>query len=276
MIEFDQNLNPVEPPQPSNSSFTQPTNAPTSTPRPPMYPGGGRGLGMVLGMIVLVLVIAGFITMSSRPNASIGQPEGLTVMADATAYASPDIARVNVGVMKNAKTVADVEKQLADASANIKKALTDAGIKDADIKTVDYSIYPDQTYINGISRVSGYNGRHSMEVTIRDLEKTDSVLSVVTNAGANEIGQLIFTLEKPDDKLAEARKEAIRKAKDKAKQIASDGGFRLGKLTSVSEYSNTPGPMYDYGGRGGGVAVPSTEPGSLSMQVNVTLVYQIR
>lgn len=281
-MEFDQNLNPVEPPKPNNP-FTQPptptpNNPMPSMPRPMMTPSNNRNLGLILGIVGIVVVAAALLSLGGRPNTNTGQMEGLTVNADSTVYTSPDIARVNVGVVKTGKTVAEVEKQLSEASVNIKNAITATGVKEADIKTVDYNIYPEQTYVNGaVSRISGYNGRHSMQVTIRDLEKTDSVLSAVTAAGANEVGQLSFTLENPDDKLAEARKDALKKAKDKAKQIASDGNFRLGRLISINEYTNNPGPMYDSIGRGGGGAVaPNSEPGSMAMQVNVTLVYQIR
>lgn len=273
MIEFDQNLNPVEPPQPGNF-FTPPPTPPVS-PKPMLPPRGGRGLSLILGIIVLVIA-AGWFVYNYHPTTG-GQMEGLTVNADATVYATPDIAKVIVGAIKTGKTVAIVESQLSEVSDKITKAVLDAGVKEADIKTVDYNIYPDQTYSPTTgTRITGYTGRHSLEVTIRDLDKTDEVLSKVTAAGANEVSQLTFTVEKQDDKVAEARKEAMKKAKDKAKQMAEDGNFRLGRLISVNEYNQTPGPLYDYGGKGGSSSTVSTEPGSLAIQVNVTLVYQIR
>lgn len=283
-MEFDANLNPVEPPRPS-TPFTPPPVPPTPPvsqppqPRPPILP-NGRGLGMLLGIVAVlaILAVAAMFALGNHSNPT-GQMEGLTVSSDATVYAKPDVAKVNVGVVKTGKTVAEIETQLSDASTSIKTALTSAGVKDADIKTVDFNIYPQQSFSNNVSNITGYTGRHSMEVTIRDLNKTDEVLAAVTAAGANEVGQLNFTLENPESKLAEARKEALKKAKDKAKQIAQDGGFSLGRLVSVNEYTNQPIPMYGFGGTkdmGSGVTTPNTEPGSLTMQVNVTLVYKIR
>jgi len=278
MIEFDQNLNPVEPPQPHNS-FTPPTQ-PTNFPKLPMTSPNGKGLGLILGIVGIVVVASVlFITLGARPSSSTGQMEGLSVNADSTAYAVPDIAKVTIGATKNDKTVALVESQLADISGKIKTALITAGIKETDIKTVDYNIYPQQTYsANSVSRIVGYTGHYSVEVVIRDLNNTDQILSVATATGANEVGQLNFTLENTDTVLAQARKEALKKAKDKAKQMATDGGFRLGKLISVNEYSNTNTRTPIYDGMGGSEvkATPTTEPGNLSMQVNVTLVYQIR
>ncbi len=237
-------------------------------------------MGLVAGVIVIVILAgAGWFALNYHPSTS-GQMEGLTVNADATVYATPDIAKVNVGAMKTGKTVAVVETQLSESTDKITAAILGAGVKEADIKTVDYNIYPDQTYSSTTgTRITGYTGRHSLEVTIRDLNKTDAVLGAVTAAGANEVGQLNFTVEKQDDKIAEARKEAMKKAKDKAKQMAEDGNFRLGRLISVNEYNQTPGPLYDIGGikgLGGSSSTANTEPGSLAIQVNVTLVYQIR
>jgi len=278
MIEFDQNLNPVEPPRPT-SSFTPPP-APSATP-PFSSPRNGRGLGFIIGVVGIIVIAGALIyAIGNRPSNNNGQPEGLTVNADSTVYATPDIAKVTVGVSKTASTVDAAEKQATDVTQAIKDKLTALGIKDSDIKTVDYSLYPEQVYrSSGISQVTGYHAHHSLEITIRDLNKTTDVLSGATTAGANEIGQVVFTLENSDSKLAEARKDAIQKAKDKAKQMASDGGFRLGRLIAISEYSNTPIPIYgDMGGIGGGstVKAPTPEPGTYNVQVTVTLTYQIR
>jgi uncharacterized protein YggE len=235
---------------------------------------------MVLSLVGgLVLVLAAF-SMLNKPTSNVGQPEGLTVNADSTVYASPDVARLTVGVDKRAATVADVEKQVADITQKIKDKLGSLGIEDKDVKTLDYSLYPEQSYsTNGSGRITGYRSHHSLQITIRDLEKPNEVIAAMTEAGANEISQISFVLENPDSKLAEARKDAMKKAKDKAKQMAEDGGFHLGRLISVNEYNNTPGPMYgDAMGMGGGTkeSVATPEPGSYSMQVNVTLTYQIR
>jgi len=279
MIEFDQNLNPVEPPRPSGP--IQPPMSPPPAPQPSIqrpYNSGWYVLALIL-VIAIAITLLSFV--GNRPASSSTQPEGLNVSADATVYATPDVAKVTIGVNKLASTVADVEKQVTDITQKIKDKLTALGIKDADIKTVDYSLYPEQTYRStGVSQITGYRARHSLQITIRDLDKTNEVVSAATSAGANEVGQVIFTLENPDSKLTEARKEAMKKAKDKAKQMAEDGDFRLGRLISINEYNDSPIPFYD--GMGGGTSssvkevAPTAEPGSYNVKVTVNLTYQIR
>ena len=226
-------------------------------------------------VIVGVVIVA--INMFGNRVSNPTQPEGLNVSADATVYATPDIAKVTVGVNKLANTVANVEKQVTDISQKIKDTLTTLGIEDKDIKTTNYNLYPEQSYrSNGTSTVTGYRAQHSYQITIRDLNITTDVVAAATKAGANEVGQVVFTLENPDSKLAEARKEAMSKAKDKAKQMAEDGGFRIGRLMSVNEYNDNPIPLYDGMGGGEKVVAPTPEPGNFSIKVTVNLTYQIR
>ena len=96
--------------------------------------------------------------------------------------------------------------------------------------------------------------------------------------GANSVSSLSFEIDDPTALENIARSEAIAKAREKARQIAKEGNFRLGKLFSVSE-SNYPYRLY---GMGGGVAEAapsakvSVEPGSQKITVTVNLTYEIK
>ena len=108
MVEFDDNLNPLEP-QPAQAPQT-PTPPPAAMPSPNSIAGmpmrrGGMVTSFLLGFILLALVVGiGFYIAhigsnnSTPPN--IGQSEGLTVSGEATVYATPDLAKVSIGVEK--------------------------------------------------------------------------------------------------------------------------------------------------------------------------------
>lgn len=280
MVEFDNNLNPMEPERPS----APPTPPPAPVTMTSRMERAASPLSPLLlaGLVVILLLLAtGFgvyaLTKNDSPtpvNPS-GQIEGLNVTAEGLVFATPDIAKATLGVQKTGRTVAEVEATLSQTTDTIKTAVRKLGIEEKDIKTTDFNIYPQQDN----NRIVGYNGRHSLTITVRDLSKVDGVTDTALQAGANEVTGVSFTVEDEEKWWQEARSQAITKAKEKAKKIAVDADIRLGRIISINEYSNQPIPYASFG-RGGDVAVDKPmevglEPGNLEMRVNVTLVYDI-
>jgi len=255
---------------------------------PPLRPTRQRGLWM-LGIVAL-LVLAGIATYLLVPHTNnqsptsgnnSNQPQGLSVTGDGTVYATPDIAKFQFGVQQTGKDAATVQDQIATKIDSVKAKLKDLDIDDKDIKTVEFGIYPD--YNSTGNQVRSYTGRHMLEVTIRDLDKADEISGAVVTAGANQVQNIQFTVENPDQWYQQARTQAIQQAKDKAKQLADAAGIKLGKLLSINEYTSN-GPIYyadtpaGYGVGGGPMPTKDSgvEPGSLELHANVTLVYDIR
>jgi len=315
MIEFDENLNPIEggkptgddmppiyqgpmqePPAPEPIRQTPPPQTPpptpppppasrwqTPTPPPPRGPHHGKGFGMGLIWLVVVgsLVVAGLaVTNIDFGTSSDGnQPQGITVYGEGIAYASPDIAKVRFSVQYTARTVTAVRDNLDGKITDVRDRLDNFDIASKDIKTVEYSLYPERDYNRTPAYITGYTGRHSLEVTVRDLDKVNDVVDAITKVGVNDISNVTFDIDDPDEWIKEARTDAVKEAKNKAKDIADDADIKLGKLISIQESVGGIGTpiYYDYG-RGGGedMAVsPSIEPGSQEIRVNVTLIYKI-
>jgi uncharacterized protein YggE len=303
-MEFDDNLNPVRPeapaPQPPTPqpqpSWTPPTPPPhQEPPKKKLHFHQGATLNGMTTLVYLLLLVAviggGFYLVTQRdgnkPNTGIsGAQEGLSVSAEGLVYATPDIAKLRFGVQQTGKDAAVTESDLSKKIDAIKSKLKELGIEDKDIKTVEFGIYPDYGIAvpSSTTKPRSYNGRHILEVTIRDLDKADEVARAVVVAGANEVQNVYFTVEDPESWYQQARTQAITKAKEKAKQLAQDADIKLGRLLSINEYTNG-GPIYygrdvaspEYGGIGmGGDVATGVEPGNLELRANVTLVYQIR
>ena len=98
--------------------------------------------------------------------------------------------------------------------------------------------------------------------------------------GANNVSGLRFEIDDITKTQNEARKEAFDKAREQAKAMAKAGGFRVGKLISVTE-GFTGGTRFlaseamSDGGRGGGEIV-QVEPGEQEVRVNITMIYEIK
>ncbi len=304
MIEFDENLNPIEGgrppmddlppvyqgPEPEPSRPTPPPPQRPNWPTPPPAPREPRGRGLwnfgialtwVAGLIIIgILALAAFAVYrftgsgSTNPN----QLEGITVTGEGISYAAADIAKIQFGVQETGASVKAVRDQLDSKISKVKDALDNLEIADKDIKTVEYSLYPERDYKTNLPRITGYTGRHSYLVTIRNLDKVNDVVDAITKAGANDIGNVSFEIDDPDEFVQEARKEALDEAKDKAKAIAEGAEVNLGRLMSIQEYVGGVEPYpYLSDGRGGGETSvsPNLEPGSQEIRVNVTLIYKI-
>lgn len=204
-----------------------------------------------------------------------------TVSAEGKATAVPDIAVVNAGFSANGQSVSVIQNQANIVIKKITSDLKNLGIDAKDIQTSNYNIYPNYDYRENTQTINGYNINVSLTVKVRDFNKINNVIDTTTADGANQIGGLSFTVDNPEKYQAEARREAIAKAKIKAEEIAKESGINLGRLINVSEgYSTPPVPMYtkalDASGRGGGGEPTQVEPGSSEITVTVTLSYETR
>jgi uncharacterized protein len=194
----------------------------------------------------------------------------------------PDQAEVRLGITVNESTVKAAQDKANSVINGINTKLGELGIDKKNIKTENYSLYPNYDYQSGAGqRITGYAVNASLVVTITDFAKLNQAIDMSTQAGANQIGGITFSLS--DDKKAEvekeARQEAIDNAKDKANELSKLAGMRLGKIVNVTERpqsADVPAPflaMDAKGGAGGG-APTNVEPGSTSFTYNVTLSYE--
>ena len=169
------------------------------------------------------------------------------------------------------------------------------GVEEKNIKTIYFNIYPryeyrqpsDLTeisfYSSGKRVLVGYEITQQIEVRIRDLEKIGNIIEGATSAGANDVGNLYFTIDNEEELKKQARAQAIEKAKEKAKELAVQLDFKLGKIIDFSENGYIPYDDYGYG-KGGGVMMeaaelpvaPEIETGENKITVNVTLTIETR
>lgn len=243
-------------------------------------------------VIALLAFAYGIISAASSYSRSI-EPSSFrsfAVSAEGDYVAVPDVAQFTFSVVTEGGT--DVSALQEENTRKMNQAIEfvkDQGVDDKDIKTQRYSLQPRYQYYRCEDgpcpppEIVGYTVTQTAEVKIRDFEVIGDIVGGVVENGANTISQLSFVIDDPTEVQNQARAEAIEKAKDKAKSIASAGGFRVGRLLSIQEGGAYPvyrtyaleESLDKATGMGGGIA-PSIEPGSEEVTVNVTLVYEIK
>jgi uncharacterized protein YggE len=245
-----------------------------------------------VAIIIGVLILAGSAWSFARSFSKSIEPSSFrsfSVTAEGKALAIPDVAEFSFSVITEGGK--DIAKLQAENTAKMNAAIDfvkSNGVDKKDIKTASYNLEPRYQYFSCPRDTSGpcpppeilgYKITQTVLVKVRDFGKIGDIFSGVVKNGANSVSSLNFKVDDPTLVQDEARKEAIGKAKEKAKAVAKAGGFRLGQLLSIEE-NFTPVPYYAKGlafsrGEAEVLSAPVIEPGSEEIRVTVTLRYEI-
>ncbi len=170
------------------------------------------------------------------------------------------------------------------------------GVADKDIKTQNYSSYPKYEwqegtvscmglncppYRPGKQVIVGYEVSQSVTIKVRNLESVNALVDALGTAGVTDMQGPNFAIDKEDDLKAEARKQAIDKARTKAKTLADDLGVSLVRVVSFSEGGNYPiyarAMMMTAGAeKADSAPMPEIPQGEEKITAQVTVTYEIR
>lgn len=195
------------------------------------------------------------------------------------ATAVPNTALLSLGVTKTATTVTDAQNQTNTVVNALISDLKNLGVEGKDIKTTNYSVYPDYDYAQGRQTIRGYTVTQNMEVKVKPIEKANSAIDLATKNGANMVGGITFILDDETKKKLEneARKEAVTNAKEKAQSLANAAGIKLGRIVDVQESGlGEPIPMRSFALSAEKQLDAPTElsPGENTVSITITLSYE--
>ena len=236
-------------------------------------------LVIVFSIFVFLFLLAKF--APSFPISVLSQQKGepLVVSAEGKATVVPDIAKVTLGIEESGSTLKETQNSVNQKSKNLTEALKKLGIGEKEIKTISYDIYPEYNYETSPQKITGYRISTGYEVTVKDFDKINDVLTKATEAGANTVGNIVFEVNETtkNEKLNEARKQAVEEAKTKAAGLARAAGISLGKIINISEQSDLPRPFYAMEAAPASDSTkPEIQPGQTELSVTVSLSYEIR
>ncbi len=201
------------------------------------------------------------------------------VSGDSIVQAQPDTAIVTISVVTQSKRALDAQQENATKSDAVGRALKAAAGAGAEVKTSGYSLQPQRVYQpNQPPTITGYEARNTVTVTLADLTKVGAVIDATSQAGANDIAGIAFTLRRDrparDEALAKATQEAI----GKARVIATALGGRVVRIVEVQEEGlMRPMPMYQVQGDMARMSAAQTpiEVGTLDITSRVQLIAEV-
>lgn len=192
---------------------------------------------------------------------------------------TPDVASVSVGIRSQGQTVKSAQEQINSVINKVSEAVKGLDIDKKDIRTTNYSIYPDYDYSGSSQKIKGYTALTTLSVKIRDIDKVNSVIDAATANGANEVSGVSFEVDDKEKAENEAREKAVDEAKKKAENAAKIAGFKLGRIINYSEnLGGFPRPIpLPMGAELKAQGTPTqVEPGSSEIRITVTLSYEIQ
>src|SRR5204862_4627872 len=152
----------------------------------------------------------------------------------------------------------------------------------AEIKTSDYTLQPQYDYRdNKLPKIIGYNARNSVIVTMADLQGVGAVIDAASQAGANSIDGISFTLKQTSPARGQALADATQQAMNKANSIAQALGGHVSRVVEENESSTVAGEGFNQSEQNGLVDAATRmrqtpiASGPLSIKSNVQLIVEI-
>lgn len=206
--------------------------------------GDNQGDTTVKFKVMALAAVVGFSAMAVQANELPDSPHIVT-SGTASVDAVPDIATLAIEVNIAAKDAASAKKQADQRVAQYLSFLEQNGVAKKDISSANLRTQPDYDYQNGKSVLKGYRAVRTVEVTLRQLDKLNSLLDGALKAGLNEIRSVSLGVAQPDAYKDKARKAAIEDAIHQAQALAAGFHSKLGPVYSVRYHVSNyqPSPM---------------------------------
>jgi hypothetical protein len=225
--------------------------------------------------VALALVLG---ACSALPGGQTG-PETISVTGTGKVSVSPDLVLTTLGVQTQGTNIAQVVDDNNRRSAQVRSALTEAGVVDADIQTTYFNVSSQPKY-DEFGNPTGetlYYVDNTITVKLRNVANLSATLQAALTAGANSVQGISYTLENPAQAIDQARQLAIADAQSQAELLASSAGVKLGGLYSMADNGGyAVAPMDMVYGKGGAMASVPTAPGTLLYQAQVFVSYEIK
>lgn len=204
------------------------------------------------------------------------EPMTVSVTTSESVSATPDTAELNFGVTTGRQ--GDPVQAMDNLSGKMNAALgavKKLGLKEGEIGTHSLSLRPSYDYDKeGNATLKGFEASQTLHLRVCDLKLLGPALQAAVKSGANQAGNIRFSVTNTEELTKGAKEKAITKAKLEAEALAQKLGKKLGNLRGYSESIEQPR-------RDGGYiarvteAVP-TPAGSQTLTVSVTLTYEIQ
>ena len=237
----------------------------------------------LLAAVMMLGACAGAMAQSAAatpvPMGYAVNPTKITVQGSAQVTADPDVVSVTANASASAGTVGAAQEQVAAVVEKATAKLLELGVLESDIITNNYSCYPQYNY--DVNSITGYEASHALEITCRDVDMLDSVLSALTDSGFSQIYNVSYDVSMRSELYQQALDLAIARAEQKAVRMAQTSGLMITGIASLSENGGynegfAANVYMDGAMLRGAAGSAGIRSGSVSVEAGVTVVYEAK
>ncbi|GLZ76999.1 SIMPL domain-containing protein [Actinorhabdospora filicis] len=203
----------------------------------------------------------------------ISAPWGLTAYGTGTAVASPDLARVRLAAERVEPDAAAAFGATRLRVAAIREAMRAHGVPDEAVQESRLTLSSEYEGYGIERKFLGYRCEAGFTVELGDLDIVEPMLVAVTDAGANRVDEVTYTVRDAAALASRARSLAVSAALTRASELASASGVRLGAVLHVEDLdAGDPGPvMYRMEAMAAPPMPSGMQPGAVSVRASVLM-----
>ncbi len=213
--------------------------------------------------LVVLSILAVSVTVFVMHGNKTYDDNTISVSGTAKVSSAPDVATFSFTVKETSKDAKTAQDTINEKVSKILDGLSKLKVDEKDIKTESYTIYPKYEWVKIENKKKtstdgtlyfpgeekkrvqvGFDVSQNIRVKLRDLEKVSDALTLFAQNGVENLYGPNFEIDDLDSLREDARLEAIKKAKAKAKRLSKDLDVRLGKIISFNDNSSGYQPLY--------------------------------
>jgi hypothetical protein len=209
-----------------------------------------RNLIKITLVVVIIFAILFAISLvldwRMKENNNISQ-KVIVGRGSAEIKAIPDVANFVFSVKKMQKEAKDAQQKMIEVSNLALQILEKKAVAKKDIKTINYSTYPEydnspqcsEGVCSGSKNIlKGFVSNQTFSVKIRDIAKASEILNELSSIGVDEVGGLTFVIDSMEKIKYQARMQAILNAKVQAQATANGLNVKLKRIVKFAEDDN--------------------------------------
>lgn len=190
--------------------------------------------------------------LTTRPtSAEPVPPPCITTTGESIIYVTPDEVIVSVGVETFDKDLDKAKTDNDERSTKLLHAIKDLGVEDKHVQTDTMHVEIQYKSDRVNHTIDGYYARRAYSITLKDVKKFERLIDVSLKNGANRLMGFEYKTTELRKHRDEARKMAIKAAKEKAVLLAGELDAKVGKPRSIQEgasFGGYRGGWYGYFG----------------------------